>query len=891
MLPPLAQLAAFLESPPYAAQQSAPLLVLLGLPALALLARAHWHALSALAHMVLAALGLGLGLPWSWGTAHARENGDASAGAPAGRHKAKKGRARTRAGQQQALANGAAPHGDKEDEDDDEDADADMHYPGLVNVSGTYCFLNSVLQAMASLSYLPAHIDAIHAKAVELDVPSPVVDALRDMLRALNTPKSAPFALRPIPMINALSQPVPGRRSMLFASREHQDAQELFQLLSECVKDESLAVDREGQRDRGLGGLASPAPDTNNNSGDVAPAGVFDGLTANRRSCVACGYTEAVMHFACASWQLSLPRGAPACALQACLADFVRLELLTDCVCRLCSLRATRARLAQEADRLAGGAGDAPASASRKKRAREARRLEARVAAAIDEGRIEEDIKGVKIEKVLSAASTKQAMIARPPRVLVLHLNRSVHYGGHAGRNACQVIFPEILDLTPYTTSGQLSTQPSVPLSAPPPSPAPAPRAATPTPAAAAAPPRVLYRLDAVVCHYGAHSFGHYVCFRRRPRPAPASSAAAASPSGAGPAFSAVPPPVLACPYGCACAACAAHGPVRDPRPSRAAAAAAAAAPPAPGRGWLRISDAAVEECGAERVLAEGAGAFLLFYERVVAAPPPPATPSPSPAVLSPYANLEHAVYLAGRSPRSSEETVRPADADAGPAGSVDTLSAGASASVGGSGSGVLERPALRPRVVRRATAGRGRPAPPPEKTRSPPPLNGGAAVPAPEDLEGSLIEVGAPLSSSAPPDMPSSPPISASPSTSTSSSSSSASESPLGTPDPSAPLPLRPAHAHARAGAEDENQGAAESPHGAPHAYPDSKPDSQLPKSPDSRLPDSLAPKAALPPPPPPARAPSPTPSAKAAQARIAAPQPTHAHAHAPLQPGAVSV
>ncbi|KAH8101987.1 hypothetical protein DFH11DRAFT_1845138 [Phellopilus nigrolimitatus] len=858
MLPPLAQLAAFLESPPYAAQQSAPLLVLLGLPALALLARAHWHTLSALAHMVLAALGLGLGLPWSWGTAHARENGDAGAGTPAGRHKAKKGRARTRAGQQQALANGAAPHGEEEDEDDDEDEDVDMHYPGLVNVSGTYCFLNSVLQAMASLSYLPAHIEAIHAKAVELDVPSPVVDALRDMLRALNTPKSAPFALRPIPMINALSQPVPGRRSMLFASREHQDAQELFQLLSECVKDESLAVDREGQRDRGLGGLASPAPD--NSGGDVAPAGVFDGLTANRRSCVACGYTEAVMHFACASWQLSLPRGAPACALQACLADFVRLELLTDCVCRLCSLRATRARLAQEADRLAGGAGDAPASASRKKRAREARRLEARVAAAIDEGRIEEDIKGVKIEKVLSAASTKQAMIARPPRVLVLHLNRSVHYGGHAGRNACQVVFPEVLDLTPYTTSGQLSTQPSAPLSAPAPPPPPAPRAATPTPAAAAAaPPRVLYRLDAVVCHYGAHSFGHYVCFRRRPRPpAPASSAA-----GAGPAASAVPPPVLACPYGCACAACAAHGPVRDPRPSRAAAAAAAA----PGRGWLRISDAAVEECGAERVLAEGAGAFLLFYERVVAAPPapppppPPATPSPSP---SPYANLEHAVYLAGRSPRSSEETVRPADGDAGadPAGSVDTLSA--SASVRGSGSGVLERPALRPRVVRRATAGRGRaaPPPPPEKTRSPPPLllnGGGAAL---VDGEGSLVEVDASPSSSSssssspssssssldagPADGPSSPPISASPSTTSesSSSSSSASESPLGTPDPSAPLPLRPAHAHAHA-----------------------------------------PPKAALPPSPTHARAPSPTPSAKAAQARIAAPQPTRA----PLQPGAV--
>ena len=35
---------------------------------------------------------------------------------------------------------------------------------------------------------------------------------------------------------------------------------------------------------------------------------VFDGLTANRRSCVKCGYTEAVMHFGFDNWQLAVPR-------------------------------------------------------------------------------------------------------------------------------------------------------------------------------------------------------------------------------------------------------------------------------------------------------------------------------------------------------------------------------------------------------------------------------------------------------------------------------------------------------------------------------------------------------------------------------------------------------
>ena len=69
------------------------------------------------------------------------------------------------------------------DEDEDED-DYDVYYPGLVNVSGTYCFLNSVLQAMASLAYLEPHLDAIQAKAIELDVPTPVVDTLKETLQS-----------------------------------------------------------------------------------------------------------------------------------------------------------------------------------------------------------------------------------------------------------------------------------------------------------------------------------------------------------------------------------------------------------------------------------------------------------------------------------------------------------------------------------------------------------------------------------------------------------------------------------------------------------------------------------------------------------------------------------
>jgi ubiquitin carboxyl-terminal hydrolase 1 len=102
------------------------------------------------------------------------------------------------------------------------------------------------------------------------------------------------------------------------------------------------------------------------------------------------------------------------CQLDTCLADYTRLELLTDCICRKCSLLATHKRLAQEADKLAEALNaDLSPSASKKRRAKEAKKLEMKVKLALEEGRIEDDIKGVKMDKVFSKASTKQAMIAR----------------------------------------------------------------------------------------------------------------------------------------------------------------------------------------------------------------------------------------------------------------------------------------------------------------------------------------------------------------------------------------------------------------------------------------------------------------------------------------------
>lgn len=75
---------------------------------------------------------------------------------------------------------------------------------------------------------------------------------------------------------------------------------------------------------------------------------------------------------------------------------------------------ATVKRLQQEIIKLEGETGsDKKPSNSKKERLKRVRKMEAKVRKAVAEERIEDDIKDIRMEKVVSPASTKQAMIAR----------------------------------------------------------------------------------------------------------------------------------------------------------------------------------------------------------------------------------------------------------------------------------------------------------------------------------------------------------------------------------------------------------------------------------------------------------------------------------------------
>ncbi|KAJ6559918.1 hypothetical protein B0H19DRAFT_107051 [Mycena capillaripes] len=88
--------------------------------------------------------------------------------------------------------------------------------------------------------------------------------------------------------------------------------------------------------------------------GIAAEQSPFDGLTATRRACVRCGYTAAIRHFAFDSVQLALESagGWGGTTLPALLRAYTSLEVLHDCPCRRCALRATARRLQEEIARL-----------------------------------------------------------------------------------------------------------------------------------------------------------------------------------------------------------------------------------------------------------------------------------------------------------------------------------------------------------------------------------------------------------------------------------------------------------------------------------------------------------------------------------------------------------
>lgn len=424
------------------------------------------------------------------------------------------------------------------------------HFSGLYN-TGNSCFLNSTLQSLAAVDEVQTFLEHIVLQAEAWDVPTPVTDALYDLVLQLNSPSTRRSALAPRQLTQALSNLPQNNVGSFFYAHQQQDAHELLVLITGALDDEIKAITNEEKmvmHSRSVGLQAEAGPFVSNYPKNIALAlrNPFRALIAQRTACLDCGYVEAVRHFPTDELSLTVPsRPGSAVTIEACLANWSKIEII-DWVCFRCSVVRTMQSLQEDckalskevANDLTDGRIERQSASAKKKSGAKRRKLrlmkekEDTLAAILDGQYSEDEVEasrllethGILLDRTFSRTATKQVMLARPPKVLVLHLNRSSYSASNFGasKNNAVVLFDEELDLSPIVTGGDLCTSGDVPIS----------RGATPATdeketshhsvqprsngisLKSTSPTR--YRICAIVVHYGGHSSGHYVAFRRR---------------------------------------------------------------------------------------------------------------------------------------------------------------------------------------------------------------------------------------------------------------------------------------------------------------------------------------------------------------------------------------
>ncbi|MCJ1396691.1 hypothetical protein MMC18_009583, partial [Xylographa bjoerkii] len=300
----------------------------------------------------------------------------------------------------------------------------------------------------------------------------------------------------------------------------------------------------------------------------------LEGLLAQRVGCLKCGFVEglSLIPFNC----LTVPLGKQwEYGLQSCLDEYTTLESISGVECSKCTLLRHKVQLERLLQRTQMSSENIP----KRPPISDALHLSASTRlSAVCEALENEDFSEVTLTKKcqipvkgrFETTKSKQAVIARLPKALTIHVNRSVfnERTGALSKNQASVRFPKLLDLTPWclgdsTSSGRedtiIETWNANPASSM------LSETYTHEVDGPLSDNRNRFILRAVITHYGRHENGHYICYRRNPQDTSFDNDSK-------------------------------HG-----------------------DNWWRLSDDEVTEVSEEIVLDQG-GVFMLFYERVQSA-------------------------------------------------------------------------------------------------------------------------------------------------------------------------------------------------------------------------------------------------------------------------------
>ncbi|KAL9111085.1 MAG: hypothetical protein Q9227_004518 [Pyrenula ochraceoflavens] len=439
------------------------------------------------------------------------------------------------------------------------------------------CYQNSMLQGLSSLPSFQRYI----ADRVEesKDVELPTHAALNNLMQALVSSENngkifwTPSALKSM------------------SSWQQQDAQEYFskvmgELEAECSKSAKKQIVEPGL-----------SKNTESTSAHVLARSPLEGLLAQRVGCLNCGYAEGLSMIPFNCLTVTLGTNRLEYDIQSCLDEYTALEQIQGVECAKCSLLKTRARVERLFVESEDGVHGDPAMFKTMAGARLAQIEKALQMEDFSENTLTKQCH-IPSKNRMSTTKSKQAVICRPPRSLVIHVNRSMfdEYSGMQFKNPRAVRFPDSLDLSPWTLGSHTASSDHEAWRM---DPTKSMLSSNEFDSAQRAP---CYELRAVVTHYGRHENGHYIAYKK-----------------------------VCDPKNCT---------VNSQSSSR----------------WFELSDADVTEVSEEMVFCQG-GVFMLFYEAVVddaeyheASQTPDATLAEAPITPNPIESAAEVVGTQGYS-------------------------------------------------------------------------------------------------------------------------------------------------------------------------------------------------------------------------------------------------
>jgi ubiquitin carboxyl-terminal hydrolase 1 len=369
------------------------------------------------------------------------------------------------------------------------------------------------------------------------------------------------------------------------SSWQQQDAQEYYSKIVDDLEKEASKVFGAAAVKHGLESSEKKKGDIQEQMAAPPHSVPLEGLLAQRVACTRCGFSEglSMIPFNC----LTVPLGSGyEYDLADCLNEYTHIEDIPEVECAKCTLLKAKTELSRMLPQPESETESADTDGKKTMqlppalREKIAERLKAVTEALANDDFSDKTLKEVcQISKKAHTSSTKtrQAVIGRAPRSLVVHINRSVfdEMTGAQRKNYAAVRYPQVLDLGKWMLGSKVSADGLE-------DPKSLAELAITEASESMLSSRTqrdpcLYRLKAVVTHYGRHENGHYIAYRQHPR-----------------------------------AVRATDKPAEDAEDSKSEETPNGDSGKLP---WWRLSDEDVSTVSDEDVLQQG-GVFMLFYER-----------------------------------------------------------------------------------------------------------------------------------------------------------------------------------------------------------------------------------------------------------------------------------